>query len=407
MSVLGTALNTNEARNRNLAAVLQAVRDHPGASRKELGRRMPFSLQTMTNVVQELIDMGLLREIDRPSSGNRGNPHRGLQVVGGGGHVLAVQFRWNACIIALVDLDLKVLDQRTIAIETAEDDAQGYMRALCRAVGQSLQDLAAAGRDIWAVAISGPLPIGVPNMPFNAVEFAQRLPDQRWFNTFAGEITSAMLEERLARECGLPVFVFNNSQAAALAQAQVMPRESRFVYILAGLGLGTSFISSGAVSRDVWRHGGEMGHVVYRGQTLSSVISASGLRRSMNIDAPHGEMEPILARMAEDDPAAFDPWLHEAGPIFRFLVNFLEAALWPDGIAVSGFIPTPLIDRLIDAAMPLQGSVVMPADDPRRILPRLFRASRGADAIPLGAACGVLSYHANPDFVTLLGARRT
>jgi predicted NBD/HSP70 family sugar kinase len=405
MSLFGTALNTNEARNRNLAAVLQAVRDRPTASRKELGRLMPFSLQTMTNVVQELIDMGMLQEVDRPASGSRGNPHRGLQVVGGGGFVLAVQFRWNACILALVDLDLNVQSQRTIAIDTAEDDTEGYMRALCNAVSQALQD--EAGKDIWAVAVSGPLTIGVLNMPHSAIEFSQRLPDQRWFNRFAGEYTSAMLGERLARECGTPVFVFNNSQAAALAEAQVRPHESRFVYILAGLGLGTSFISSGAVSRDVWKHGGEMGHVVYRGQTLSAVLSASGLRRSINIDAAHGEMEPILARMAEETPERFDPWLHEAGPIFRFLINFLEAALWPDGIAVSGFIPTPLIDRLIEAAMPLQGSVVLPADDPRRIMPRLYRARHGAEAIPFGAACGVLSYRANPDLVALIAARRS
>jgi hypothetical protein len=58
-----TALNTNDARNRNLAAVFDAIRDRAGASRKEIGVDMPFSLQTMTNVVQELIEIGLVEEV--------------------------------------------------------------------------------------------------------------------------------------------------------------------------------------------------------------------------------------------------------------------------------------------------------------------------------------------------------
>lgn len=401
---MSVALNTNEARNRNLAAVFQAIREHPTGSRKELNRLMPFSLQTMTNVVQELMDMGLVQEVERPGNGLRGNPHRGLSIVGRRGYVLAVQFRWNACILALVDLDLTVHAQTMVPIDTEPDDAQGYVGRLCAIVAETLKRH--ADKDIWSVALSGPLPIEVPHMPMHGLDFSSRLPDQRWFAIFASEITSSMIGERMARECGLPVKVFNNSQAAALAQAQIMPQNARFVFILAGLGLGTSFISSGAVSRDVWKHGGEMGHVVYRGRTLSSVISASGVRMSLDMALAHGEMEPILEQMARDTPEVFDPWLREAGPIFRFLVNFVEAALWPDGIAVAGFIPTILVDRMIAAAMPLQHSVVLPADDPRRTMPRLFRAQRGADSIPLGAACGVLSARANPDFVTLLAQRR-
>lgn len=404
MNQLTVALNTNEARNRNLVAVFQAIRDYPAASRKELNRLMPFSLQTMTNVVQELLDIGLVQEVERPANGLRGNPHRGLSIVGHRGYVLAVQFRWNACVLALVDLELKVHWQTTVQIDTDPDDAQAYVSQLCTIVSKALQDH--PHKDIWSVALSGPLPIEVPNMPWHGLDFSSRLPDQRWFAIFASEVTSSMIGERMARECGLPIKVFNNSQAAALAQAQIMPQGARFVSILAGLGLGAAFVSSGAVSQDVWKHGGEMGHVVYRERTLSSVISASGVRLSLDMSVAHGDMEPVLERMAVETPEAFEPWLRDAGPIFRFLVNFVEAALWPDGIAVAGFMPTVLVDRLIEAAMPLQHSVVLPANDERRTMPRLFRPKRGAEAIPLGAACGVLSPRANPDFVTLLAHRR-
>jgi len=404
MNQLSVALNTNEARNRNLVAVFQAIREHPGASRKELNRLMPFSLQTMTNVVQQLIDMGLVQEVERPPRAVRGNPHRGLSIVGTRGYILAVQFRWNACVIALVDLSFEVHGQHTVPLEAAPDDVQGYLARLCAVVSETIARH--GDKDIWSIALSGPLPIEGPPISPVDMKLGERFPDQRWFSLFASEMTSQQVGDRVARECGLPVRVFNNSQSAALAQAQTMPHNSRFVYILAGLGLGTSFISSGAVSQDVWKHGGEMGHVVYRGRSLNSVISAVGLRLTLGIDAAHGEMEPLLERMAVETPEMFDGWLYEAGPIFRFLVNFVEAALWPDGIAVAGFIPTILIDRLISQAMPLHHSVVPPDGDPRRIMPRLFRARHGAESIPFGAACGVLSTRANADFVTLLAQRR-
>lgn len=398
------ALNTIEARNRNLAAVFQAIAEHPNASRKELNSLMPFSLQTMTNVAQELLDMGVVQENERPTNGLRGNPHRGLSIVGERGFALAVQFRWNACILALVDLKLEIREHTTVPIDTDPDDAQAYVTQLCAIVADALKQH--TDKDIWSIAISGPLPMEMQNMPTHGFDDGSRLADQRWFSLFASQITSSMLGQRMEREFGLPVKVFNNTHAAALAQAQILPPGTRFVSILVGLGLGTAFISSGALSKDVWKHGGEMGHVVYRDRTLSSVLSASGVRLSLDMSLPHGEMEAALERMALETPDVFDPWLHEAAPIFRFLVNFVEAALWPDGIAVAGFLPAALLDRLIAAAMPLEQSVVLPADDQRRVLPRLFRAKRGAESIVVGAACGVLSPRANPDFANLIARRR-
>ncbi|MFC0012621.1 ROK family protein [Devosia nitrariae] len=399
-----TALNTNDARNRNLAAVFDAIRDRAGASRKEIGLDMPFSLQTMTNVVQELIGIGLVEEVERTGARIRGNPHRGLKVVADRGYALGIQFRWNACLSVLVDLDYKVRDIRTTPIDVPQSDIDGYLARLEAVILGLIESY--AGKDIWTVGVSGPLPIEVPNMPSHTLSLPRLWTDQRWFQSFAASVGTATLRTRLERTTGLPVRLLNNSQAAALAQSMILPAEARFVYVLAGLGLGASYVCGRALSQDVWKHGGEIGHVIYRGRTLSSVMSASGLRESIKLDLPQGEMEATLEHLAAHNQAVFEPWLDETAPILRFLVNFVEAAMWPDGIAMGGFMPTVLIDQLIARAYPLSDSVVPPDGDPRRLMPRLFRAKRGAEAIPLGAAVSTLSHSANPELPNLIARRR-
>jgi hypothetical protein len=110
--------------------------------------------------------------------------------------------------------------------------------------------------------------------------------------------------------------------------------------------------------------------------------------------------------LLDSEPARFDAWLDEAAELLRFVVNFLENALWPDGIALGGFLPDRLLDRLIARLQPLDHSVVLPDMAPGRIVPRLYRAQRAPDAIAHGAAVSVLSSRSNPDFAGLIGTKR-
>ena len=118
-----------------------------------------------------------MRGVERPANGVRGNPHRGLSIVGGREPDLAVQFRWSARILALVDLDLKVRVQNTVPIYTDRDDAEGYVARLCAVVADALGRH--AGKDVWSVALSGPLRMEVPNMLSHGRDFSPRLPDRR------------------------------------------------------------------------------------------------------------------------------------------------------------------------------------------------------------------------------------
>jgi predicted NBD/HSP70 family sugar kinase len=399
-----SALNANGARNRNLAAVLELIRESPGRSRSEIGAGMPFSLQTMTNVTQDLLDLGLIEEFDRPRERRKGNPHRGLRIVGGRCYAIGVQMRWSSCTLTLVDMDFRVRDRHTVAINAAIDDADAYVGCLIGAIVEMVRKH--PGREVWAVGLAGPLPIDLPNVAQNQPYLAQLWDDQKWFRRFWQAMSVSDLRIRLEAGLGLPVRIQNNPQAAGIAESLRFPLRARFLYLLAGLGFGAAMINGREVSADIWRHSGEIGHVVHHGRTLSSVISATGVRRALGLAEPQGRYEEQLEMLLDSDPERFDPWLDEAAELLRFVVNFLENAIWPDGIAIGGFLPDRLIDRLINRLLPLDHSVVLLDDADGRLVPRIYRAQRATEAIACGAAASVLSYRSNPDFVGLIGTRR-
>jgi predicted NBD/HSP70 family sugar kinase len=400
-----SALNTNDARNRNLATVLELIRESPGRSRSEIGAAMPFSLQTMTNVTQELIDLGLVEEFDRPRERRKGNPHRGLRVVGSRCHAIGVQMRWSSCTLALLDMEFRQRDRRTVPIGASIDDAEGYVEELTAAMKGMLRDH--ADSDIWVAGLAGPLPIDLPNVAQHQPYLAQLWDDQKWFRRFWQSISVGSLRTRLEESLGLPVRIRNNPQAAGIAESLRFPPSARVLYLFAGLGFGAAMLNGREVSADIWRHSGEIGHVVHHGRTLSSVISATGVRRALGLVEPQGQYEDQLEMLLDSERERFDPWLDEASELLRFIINFLENTIWPDGIALGGFLPDRLLDLLIERLQPLDHSVVLPEGAEGRVVPRLYRAQRATDAIPHGAAALVLSSRSNPEFADLIGTRRS
>lgn len=402
MSLDRTALNTYDARNRNLAAVLNAVRNGKGLSRTEIAKSMPFSLQTMTNVTQELIAMGLVEEVARPGTGRKGNPHTGLRVVPRRCCALGAQIRWNRCSMALVDLDHGMVAEAAVPISSFAPEP--FVAEVIGALKGFLADH--PGEEVWTAGISAPLPLRAPKVPPHDLMRREAWIDQRWSAQFWEAYDGERLRGQIARELELPVTVLNNPRSAAMAEAQLHPPGARFVYMMLGLGLGAAFVNGRVVNRDVWPHGGELGHIVLDGQPLTSVLSASSVRLALGLDQPHGEFEALVEVALAEEAPQLARWLDSASRLLSFIVNFLENALWPDGIVIGGFLPPALLEALVASALPLNPSVVPDEQDRDRIMPRLSVARHPAERIPFGSAATMLSPHANDGFADLLGHYR-
>ena len=395
------AMNTRETRNRNLSAVFEAIREADGVSRTEIGMDMPFSLQTVTTLGQELLAMGLIREGDRLQSAAKGKPHTALHIVPGRGYAIGIQMRWNSITICLVDLGYNLVDQEIKSVSPFP-----VARHMKEAIGLVLRFIEKhSDKDIWALGISAPLPVASRAME---EAFPRRLvwDDAEWFQAFWVAYSARSLQDEFQRATGLPAFVLNNPQSAAIAEALIVPVEARMIYIMVGLSLGAAFISRRELNLDLWRYAGEIGFVVYKDTPLNSVLSVSGLREHLGLKAPQGQYEALVEKALDDRRDDLDPWFDGAAERLRLIVNLLENTMRPDGIVVGGFLPSAYVAELVRRVQPLEKSVVLDDHDPTRLLPRLAVAHHSVESIPFGAAAMTLSNRSNSRFADLIGRRR-
>lgn len=124
------------------------------------------------------------------------------------------------------------------------------------------------------------------------------------------------LREELGKRFGVPVFVDNDANCAALAEAQLVPDPpaQHLVMLTLGTGVGGGLIVDGRIERGHTGLGAELGHVIVDGQTamaasvgglprpgsLEWYCSGRGLERAAT-EAARLAGEGALARKLDDD----------------------------------------------------------------------------------------------------------
>jgi glucokinase len=124
------------------------------------------------------------------------------------------------------------------------------------------------------------------------------------------------LREELGRRFGVPVFVDNDANCAALAEAQLVPDPpaTHLVMLTLGTGVGGGVITDGQIERGHTGLGGELGHVIVDGQvtlaareggfprpgSLEWHCSGRGLERAAT-EAARDQTEGALAQALADD----------------------------------------------------------------------------------------------------------
>lgn len=395
------AQNTRETRGRNLSAVFEAIREADGISRTEIGMTMPFSLQTVTTIGQELMAMGLIREGNRLQSSTKGKPHIALHIVPERGHAVGAQLRWNSISLCLVDLGYNIVakDYREITpfpVARYEEEAIAFLKEFIARHSD---------KDIWTLGISAPLPVASRAMT-EAYPRSMEWKDGEWFQIFWEAHSTTSLRDIFQRSTGLPTTILNNPPSAAIAEALSVPVNARMIYIMVGLSLGAVFVSRRELNQELWRHAGEIGYIVYKDKPLNMILSVSGLREYLGLTEPQGLYETHLEQALIDRRGELDIWFEEASERMRLIVNFLENTMRPDGIVVGGFLPPPYIAELVKRVAPLPDSVVLDEHDPSRVLPRLVAARHSVESIPYGVAAMTLSNRTNPRFADLVSQRR-
>jgi glucokinase-like ROK family protein len=337
-----------------LVAILDEIRSTRSRSRSELVARTGLSRGIVAQRVGELIELGLVVEID-PGPSTGGRPPRRMSFRADAGHLLVADLGATSIDVAVTDLDGRILGHR----DEPADVAAGPERCLAR-VEELFAELTTATRDLpgrlWGIGIGVPGP----------VEFRTGRPiSPPIMPGWDGYPVRERFEERHAA----PVWVDNDVNILALGEwrSGIAVGHDNVIVMKIGTGIGAGIISNGRIHRGAQGAAGDVGHVQVIDDAsvvcrcgnvgcLEALAGGAALARDGQAIAQAGRSERLRTALdqhgrvtAEDvaraasfgDPVAVSMLLgagHRVGLVLAGLVNFFNPSVVVvgGGVAQSG-----------------------------------------------------------------------
>jgi predicted NBD/HSP70 family sugar kinase len=229
----------------NRSRVLQAFCDHGPLSRADLARLAQVPRATIGAIVQNLLEAGLVEELEPDRHGRVGKPGRPLWFGPWAALSVAVGFTPDAVVSALVNARGERLHEGRVPLATPTAGADELVDAVERAARAVLPE----GEEVLGVGVVVP---GVCDTQTGEVVGSGQLP---------GAVGTG-LTTTLAARLGLPVRVDNDARAQALGEKWF--GEARgvrtFASVQTGDGLGVGLVLDGRVYRGEDGRVGEFGH---------------------------------------------------------------------------------------------------------------------------------------------------
>jgi N-acetylglucosamine repressor len=232
-----------QTRQHNHRLVLRTVYEFGPISRAEVARSTGLTRTTVSDVVTDLLDDGMVEEVGRgPSSG--GKAPIMLSIVGDARQVIGLDLGESIFSGALVNLHGEV--RRVVELPVDGRNGDDALALVYKLVDELLAD-----------ATVSPLGIGVgtPGLVDTRTGTILWAVNLDWQNLPLGGL--------LAERYGLPTNVANDSQAAALAEYTFGdgPRQANLVTIKIGRGIGAGLVLNGSLFQGDGFGAGEIGHV--------------------------------------------------------------------------------------------------------------------------------------------------
>lgn len=386
-----TGTNAEHARQHNRRVILEAIRQSGRLTRADLTRLTSLTAQTVSNIVTELQEEGVLLA-HAAEKGGRGQPPVPLSLNPEGGYSIGFHIEQHQIIGVMLDLLGETVAQVKLtvsyptfeqALPLIQDSVRGFRQQ--RPNGRFL-----------GVGLALPGPFSVEGMTCVGPTAMSG-----WDDT--------AIPLRLQQDLGLPVLIENDATAATMGERLygVASDLHTFVHLFIGSGLGAGLYLDNRLYSGHWHNAGEIGHMtVIPGGKACYCGNEGCLERYISIAA----LLEHLGHPAEQDLAAWDmndqelnegvdTWLDEAAPALKQAINILESLLDPQTILISGFLPEAILLRLIARLEPLSRSISSRSD---REYPRIQMGTAGHDAVALGAAALMILAEISPDYEALL-----
>lgn len=385
-------------RKLNTSLIMECLRTSGPLSRAGLSAATGLNRSTVSSIVTDLLEKGLVREIGLQFSTRTGRPGMLLELNPDGGCAVGVEIGVDFISAVLTDFVARVLWRKRIP--TNPEEGQDVI------IGQAeeiVQEALAVGRGRGLPLLG--IGLGVPGLVDIHEGTLVFAPNLRWCDV--------PLRQMWTQRFGLPVFVENEANAAALGEYYFGNARGvqNLIYLSAGVGLGGGIIIKGKLFRGSNGYAGEVGHMTVdpdgelcgcgkRG-CWETLVGPRAIARRVRRALESGEQSSIPSLIENDldridvsivvqaaqagDPVARTA-LEEVGTYLGIGISNLVNAFNPEMVVVGGVLSlagpflVPIIEETVQThALP----------QPRKAL-TITTSAHGVDACVMGAAALVL-----------------
>ncbi|WP_034340966.1 ROK family transcriptional regulator [Deinococcus misasensis] len=336
--------NLEYARSHNRRVVLEAIRLHAPISRADIARKTGLTLQAVSNIVTELMEMGIVQALGK-KLGGRGQPPLELQLKPDGAFSIGLHLDRDHVMGLIMDLSRNVKGKIIYDLNFPTPD-----RAIPLFLHMIEQLSETSGIDksrIWGVGVALPGPLEThtgkllspPNFPgWDGFSF----------------------RESLEKHTPYPIFIENDSTSAAIGERWYgVGRHTRdYFYLYFGVGLGGGMVLNGEIYHGAWGNTAEIGHipVVKDGRPctcggqgcLERYVSLAAFFEDMEREGIHlSKIEEVLPLFEAGHPAVHK-WVDQAVDYLCMALITIENLLNPDVICMGGRLPDPMVDHLLE-----------------------------------------------------------
>jgi predicted NBD/HSP70 family sugar kinase len=399
-----TGTNLVYTKKYNLRIVHEVIRLFGPLSRAEVARHTELSVQTVSNLVKELLALRLVQEGGRRSEG-RGAPSTDLTLNPDGAYAIGLDLDRDHLTGLLVDLAGQV--RQRIHVELDSPSPSEALDLMCE-TAQSL--VARQGLRLDQVAGLG---VGVPGPMHHADDGHGYVVNPTAFPGWQNIPLASWLRNRL----DMPVYLENNAMAAAVGERWYGAGRQigTFFYIYFGSGLGGGLVMNGQPYQGFTGNAGEIGYlptILARGGSTHGAEEVPHVGLHFNMPRLYARLredgsaasslEDLDRLLAEEHPALLD-WMDHASDHLTGLVLAIEYLLDPEAICFGGRLSDRVVGGLMErvARQLPQRRIEGKATAPRHLL-----ATAGVDAGALGVATLPIYEIFAPAHTVLLKQRR-
>lgn len=228
----------------NRSKLLSILESGELISRAELARRSGLSRATVSSIIDDLLNLGLLQE-KKLGNSDSGRPPILLAFVPTAWFAIGAEMTESEWVLVLVDLQAQVVRQTSVSFSSPTPEE----------VLAALDDGFDKIRDKFPGRILPALGLGLPGLVDDKTGVIESAADLGWFEVPFRDMAQHRLKTK--------VYVINRHKAAGLVEAQYGSgvNADNLVYVGIGTGVAAAIFMEGTLVRGANSSAGELGHV--------------------------------------------------------------------------------------------------------------------------------------------------